>query len=324
MTRQLDIERDPFLTLLTDALRAGPGSPQWHDAVAQLKTANENVDEYRLLIEAREALESGKDFRSVRAGPGFTRKLMGGIEEQASQKRFPLGSLIAILSGVAVIVVIGVAAYLLYPRTPADDTPKAIDELASTYFPKELSSSTFDAGIGAMWRTIGGLPLETSPDGLEPGNAVVPVDDYIGGGIVANDPIQPSLPVAIQTALRIDHPSGALIPQVFVSNNPDFSADRATSSQELVWEIQGDAQKVVVAGQVTRQASINAKSPTHTVRVILKGDLAIVECDGHQLWSGHSKLDDKPRYIGVRFIRTGAKPTGDVRIQSVRVLTSNG
>ena len=61
---------DPFLTLLTDALRAGPGSPEWHQAVSQLKVSGENVDEYKLLIEAREALESGRDYRSVRAGAG--------------------------------------------------------------------------------------------------------------------------------------------------------------------------------------------------------------------------------------------------------------
>ena len=324
MTRQLDLERDPFLTLLTDALRAGPGSPQWHEAVAQLKTSNENVDEYRLLIEAREALESGKDYRSVRAGPGFTRKLMGGIENEVGRKKPQFGSLMAILAGVALIVVIGIAAWMLYPRTPADDTPKAIADLAATYFSNELSSSTFDAGIPAMWRTIGSLPLETSPDGLKAGDATVPENDYIGGGIVASEPVKAELPVAVQTTIRIDQPTAALIPQVFVSNDPDFSSDRAISSQELVWQIQGDVQKVVVAGQVTRQAGLHAKSPTHTVRLILKGDLAIVECDGKQLWSGHSKLDDKPRYVGVRFIRTGGKSTGTVGIQSIRVLTSNG
>jgi len=323
MTRQLDIERDPFLTLLTDALRAGPGSPQWHEAVAQLKTSNENVDEYKLLIEAREALESGKDYRSVRAGAGFTRKLMTGIDASITDKRAHLGTLIAILAGVGLIVVIAVVAYELYPRTPADDTPNAIADLATTYFPNELSSSTFDTGIPAMWRTIGSLPLETSAAGLKAGNALVPKDDYIGGGIVASDAIQPSLPVAIQTTLRIDRASPNLIPQVFVSNIPDFSADRAISAQELVWQIQGDQQKVVVGGQVTKQTRIDAK-PSHTVRLILKGDLAIVECDGHQLWSGHSKLDDKPRYVGVRFIRTGDKTAADVSIPSVRILTSNG
>src|SRR5215469_2297716 len=141
MSQHLDVERDPFLTLLTDALRAGPGSPEWHEAVAQLKTSNENVDEYKLLIDAREALESGKDYRSVRAGAGFTRKLMTGLEEQTLQKRPHLGTLIAILAGVVVVLVIAVVAYELYPRTPADDTPRAIAELASTYFPNELSSS---------------------------------------------------------------------------------------------------------------------------------------------------------------------------------------
>ena len=53
MPQPTEIEKDPFLVLLTDALRAGPGSPEWRDAVATLKTSDERVDEYRLLIEAR-------------------------------------------------------------------------------------------------------------------------------------------------------------------------------------------------------------------------------------------------------------------------------
>jgi hypothetical protein len=326
MTRQLDIERDPFLTLLTDALRAGPGSPQWHDAVAQLKTSNENVDEYKLLIEAREALESGKDYRSVRAGTGFTHKLMGQIEQDQPRpaKRLQLGTLIAILAGVVLMAIIGVAIYKFYPRTPVDDTQKAIADLASTYFPNELSFNTFDAGIPGNWRAIGSLPLETSADGLKAGSASVPQGDYVGGGIVTSDPIQPGQAVSIQTLILVNKAGEDLIPQVFVSNSSDFSPDRAISSRELVWQIQGGLQNVVVDGRVARQAGLNSKTNTHAVRFILKGDLAIVECDGRQLWVGHSQLADKPRYVGVRFLRTGQKTTGDVSVQSVRFLTSNG
>jgi len=37
MARAAEIESDPFFELLTDALRAGPGSPQWHQAVQRLR-----------------------------------------------------------------------------------------------------------------------------------------------------------------------------------------------------------------------------------------------------------------------------------------------
>ena len=78
---ETQFESDADLKLLTDALRAGPASPQWHEAVTQLRAGGVNgsdasADEYRLLVAARENLESGREYRSVRAGPGFTRKVM--------------------------------------------------------------------------------------------------------------------------------------------------------------------------------------------------------------------------------------------------------
>src|SRR5882724_6024836 len=112
MPSQIDTN-DPFLILLTDALRAGPGSPQWHQAVSQLKLAGENVDEYKLLIEARESLESGKDYRSVRAGPGFTRKLLNEIDQKPPTRvgRFNFATLIAAIAGLVLVVIIAVAVY---------------------------------------------------------------------------------------------------------------------------------------------------------------------------------------------------------------------
>ncbi|MBW3608058.1 MAG: hypothetical protein KY463_06835 [Actinobacteria bacterium] len=81
MARAGNIQTDPFFELLTDALRAGPGSPAWHNAVQKLRGAGaEGSDEYKLLCAARERLESGREFRSVRAGPDFTRRLFTELE----------------------------------------------------------------------------------------------------------------------------------------------------------------------------------------------------------------------------------------------------
>src|SRR5271163_3651417 len=75
------INTDPFLQLLTDALRAGPGSPEWHQAVARVKAGETGQDdEYALLVQARENLASGKEYRQVRAGAGFTRTMMANID----------------------------------------------------------------------------------------------------------------------------------------------------------------------------------------------------------------------------------------------------
>src|SRR5215218_9833460 len=101
---QANVDADPLFQLLTDALRAGPGSPEWHQAVAKLREGGaEHADEYRLLITAREHLESGKDYRSVRAGPGFTRKLLDNLDKEqagAGTKRrgVPTANLIATIS----------------------------------------------------------------------------------------------------------------------------------------------------------------------------------------------------------------------------------
>jgi len=314
---------DPFLTLLTDALRAGPGSPEWHQAVSQLKTAGENVDDYKLLIEAREALESGRDYRSVRAGPGFTRKLLTEIENKApvaNSRKLP--TLIAALAGLVILAIIGIAIYAFYPRTPVDDSSKAINELASTYFSKEISATSFETGIPEAWRTIGSLPLDANK-GLKPANGPVPTSgDYVGGGIVLNESIPGAQPIALQATLQIAKPSADLIPQVFVTNDATFSSDRATSSQELVWQAVEGTQKVVVDGKTQKQAQIGSSPNTHLIRILLKGDLAIVEVDGKQRWSGRNALGDKPRYLGVRFIRTGAK-TGDATFTNVRVLATD-
>src|SRR5262245_7265284 len=99
---ELDFESDQFLALLSDALRAGPGSPEWHDAVSRVRErSGEEVDEYQLLIRARQDLESGKEYRFVRAGPGFTSRLMQSIDQGGGAQRHhaPITTWIAFVSG---------------------------------------------------------------------------------------------------------------------------------------------------------------------------------------------------------------------------------
>jgi len=64
MAETLDFESDLQLVALTDALRAGPGSPEWRDAVARIRAqGGDQADEYLLLCTAREHLASGKSYR---------------------------------------------------------------------------------------------------------------------------------------------------------------------------------------------------------------------------------------------------------------------
>lgn len=325
MSQQLDIDNDPFLVLLTDALRAGPGSPQWHDAVAQLKTSAAPVDEYQLLIEARQALESGKDYRSVQAGPGFTRKLLSDIEQQTPSsvraRRLPLASLTALLAGAVFVIVAAVLVFELYPRTNPSPSPgvKGIEELASSYFPNTVLSSTFEMGIPTAWRTIGSLPLE-SRDGLRAAAVDVQPGSYVGGGIVSIDSFSADQPFSALVTIRIEKPQDTLIPQVFVTNSSDFSNDRAVSSGvELVWQLKGGQQQAVLGGDIKRQAALPAHTARFSVRLVVNHDLAVIECNGQRLWAGPNAFGDKPRYLGVRFLRTAGAPSGEVIVQSIRV-----
>lgn len=322
MPQPTEIEKDPFLVLLTDALRAGPGSPEWREAVAKLKLSAGETDEYRILIEAREALESGKDYRSVRAGPGFTRKLLNNIESEqpaSSRRPFPLTGFIAVLAAVVIAVVIGVAIYQLYPRGSAAPAPRGnVDELANTYLPTTIHSTSFDSGIPSGWRQIGNLPVQ-SDKGLSAAKTGVPDSGYMGGGAVILAPLAADQTFSVTANLQIRSTGEALIPQIFVANSPDFSLDRATAAQELVWELEGTEQKVVVGGRVEKQLKIAPKTQSLTVRLILNKDLAVVESDGTRIWSGPHALGDAPRYIGVRFIRTSGKSVADISFKEVHV-----
>ena len=87
---ELDFESSQ-LQLLTDALRAGPGTPEWRAALETLDSAG-GGDEYKLLYAARERLASGRRYREVRAGAGFTRKVFESIEEESTGTAKPLPS----------------------------------------------------------------------------------------------------------------------------------------------------------------------------------------------------------------------------------------
>lgn len=322
MPQQTDLEKDPFLVLLTDALRAGPGSPEWRDAVGKLKVSGEETDEYRILIEAREALESGKDYRSIRAGAGFTRKLLNNLEAERSEpsrRSLPLAGWIAVLAALVIAAVIGVAIYQLYPRGNQTSAPRVnVDELANTYLPTTVLSSSFESAIPSDWRQIGNLPVQADK-GLSAARTGVPENGYRGGGVVITTPLAADQTFSATVSLQIRATGEALIPQIFVANSPEFSLDRAIAAQELVWELEGNEQKVVVGGRVEKQLKLPPKTQTLTVRLILNKDLAVVESDGTRIWAGPHALGDPARYVGIRFIRTSGESVANINFKSVQV-----
>src|SRR5215218_3674787 len=139
----LDFESDQFLQLLTDALRAGPGSPEWHEAVEVLRTNGSGEhDEHRLLIAARENLEKGKEYRSVRAGPGFARKLNEALDSETTKpKHPPTTGVVALVSAGLILIAAAVVLYLLFPG----GAPTAsIEELSNTYFVDPILNASFN------------------------------------------------------------------------------------------------------------------------------------------------------------------------------------
>jgi hypothetical protein len=334
MTRAAHIESDPFFELLTDALRAGPGSPQWHQAVQKLRTdgaAVPGADEYRLLCDARENLESGREYRAVRPGPGFTRKLFTELEGQSiSAGGAPAANIIAVISALAILAVLGVVAYMLSRGGGArPQEPQA--DLAALYFPDDVASASFEDAIPAGWRTIGDLPLVTD-GGLRPAVMPMEIGDYVGGGVVTENSLPSEKPFAIEATVAVPAMAGDYIAEVFVSDSADFDERRATSPSEVVWLLEGASQKVMVGGRNEgRVEPVKASDKPMTVRIVVDGARALVEVKtadggaaggGTQLWSGaHGLAEGKPRYAGVRFIRGAGGSTDVASVRSVRVVT---
>jgi hypothetical protein len=306
---------------VTDALRAGPGSPQWHQAVTLLRESGTG-DEYALLYSAREHLESGREYREVRPGVGFTRKVMEGVEREAggSKRGLSTATLVAIGSSIVLVIVVGLIVYFSLPSRP--DARGELDKLGSTYFVNEVMSEKFTENIPEQWKVIGSLPPLASDKGLRLGASVEGAPK--GGGVVSAAGIPAEEPFALEVTLLTPAGGDDLVTQVFVSDRPDFSADRATSPHELVWSLQkGQGQVILPDGRVQGQrADLPASSEPQSVRFVIGQRVGTIEAGGKKIWEGeHELASDRPRFLGVRILRlgTGVLPSS-VRVQSIRVL----
>jgi hypothetical protein len=336
MSQELNFESDMLGRLLTDALRAGPGSPQWHEATQRL-TGNTSPEarEYRQILLARERLESGRNYRSVRAGPGFTRRLMSQLErEPAGGARrgwwIPPASLIAILSAMLVVGALAGIAYYLMPRaqTTASDAgaTSGVDKLASQYLVETATSATFDtAELPAGWKPVGALRMAFAR-GMRPapsaGTAAEPTTQTASGGIAWGQPFEPQSPFAIEVVIRAPRSGDELIPEVVVAEYDPSIADRASSNRELVWLLkEGRSSMVLPGGDVEAQSQrVRDLDKALTVRLTLDRTNIILEINGQRVWAGAHKLSsEKPRYAVLRFLKRGNDRAEPVFFQSVRI-----
>jgi hypothetical protein len=312
----IEVENDPFFQLLTDALRAGPASPAWREAVAKLRESGgeggEGSDEFRLLIEARQNLEVGKSYRQVRAGPEFTRKVLTGVDatrQSRGGRRVPIAGIVTLLAGV---VMIGVVVYVAHLIAGGPVSSGAVDELAGTYFSSTVASANFNGALPDDWRRIGGLQLATT-GGLRLPTGDKSSDDMLGGGIVLPQALPGDEPFEIRASIR-PGPSGAedQLAEMFVSTSSDFSADRATAPHELVWLIRGSTQQVVLDGKVVADKPLprpSGQTPL-VVRMLMNKDLAVVLLDQQRIWAGSHGLSGGARYVGVRILTTAPGVVG--------------
>lgn len=316
----LDIESDAFLKLLTEAMRAGPGSPEWRQAVETLRGKGASGEEYQLILTAREHLESGKGYRAVRPGPEFTRKVLEGIEKSSdagNSKGWNTTTIVASIGGLLLIGVVVVLLAMLW-KSP---TGQSSEDLAGLYFPVTKSLTTFDTFAPDGWRRIGPLPVIVR-SGLRAQNADGSAGEVMGGGVVANMPIAANETIAIEVTLDASNVSDDGIAQIFLTDQPEFSADRATTPHELIWLTQGPRVQVILpSGRVESSTQTLPKSASILVRLVLNRDRVLINSDGQALFDGGHLLDPtKPRYLGLRFLsKAGVQVTGPAFL-SVRFL----
>ncbi|HEY7116139.1 MAG TPA: hypothetical protein VH475_06120 [Tepidisphaeraceae bacterium] len=334
--QQTDLESEQFMTLLTDALRAGPGSPEWHQAIGILRAsgAAANADEYQLLVRAREDLESGRDYRAVKPGAGFSRKVLQGIEEEAGPRPrgLPSANLIAWLAGGVILAVAVVVAVILLRKTPEPANNGAIEQLKNTYFINPVAQLNFDnapTDIGPEWKLVGDVPLKVRPrDGLypattQPTTARTENPLYKSGVIVLAESIPPDQPRLLDVTFKAPRPTDAIIPEVFIAQGPPEEGPNG-SGRELVWQLKAGAARVALAdGRVPVQAEKidSRKNPMVNVKLRFNRDTVVVETEDRRIYEGPHKLSEaSPRYVGVRFRRKIADNSDGVWLNAISVM----
>lgn len=301
----LDFESDPMLVALTDALRAGPASPQWREAVNRLRAqGGSQADEYLLLCTAREHLASGRSYREIHARPGFSRQVMEALEHESAgnpSRTAPTPGVIALLSALLVVFVIASAGYFLYRSSGA--APASAADLSRIYFTETEFAARLNATL-LGWRMWGALPLRFEK-GLRPGDAPTGDGEFVGGALLWEQSVLPSKAMQFDVTLRLPAPDSKLVAQVFVTDDPSFSDARATSPHELAWTYRAGEGRIALPSGRLETATFKPGPKQHAVDVRIQFDaqFAAIETGRKPLWSGAHGLDpNKPRYLGIRFL----------------------
>ena len=325
--------------MLTDALRAGPGTPEWGRAVQQFK--NGQSAEFRALLKARQRLEAGKAYRALDSSPHLTEAVLACIAAEALPRprrvaqlfsHFAISSKSAVaLFSVAATLLVVVGGLYFESRYLQNDT----GERSPINFPNMhrgglLTStagfSSFDGVIPASWKPIGSLRVEAR-HGLRLAGGVKQIDQ--SGGIVWADPISPAKPFKIQARVRYQG-SAAVSPEIFLTDDGTFDDNRpADQNHEFAWTVLNDRPQVRLADRTLAAAGdsiLAGQSFTLAVDIKFDGPTATVETNmgGHcSHWTGLSQLaSGKPLYMGMRLVVHGAHKDDCVAVETVRLATA--
>lgn len=88
MPGELEGDEKLFETV-TEGLRAGPGTVAWEDAMRAVRSLGlaSGGEDLETLAQVRRHLQAGRSWREIRAGEGFTRKLMARLDEASAEGR---------------------------------------------------------------------------------------------------------------------------------------------------------------------------------------------------------------------------------------------
>jgi hypothetical protein len=320
---------DPLFELLTDALRGGPGSESWSAALARL-SASPDMDDYALLLTARQRLESGKSFGTVKAGAGLTDAVMAGVAAAAESERDamrigrPKARTIAALAAAAALVIFSFAAIVFEVMIYSSDSNEVRVQLPSRRSDRTAGFQNFDSIIPVGWHPIGMLSVKADR-GLRLASGEREIEQT--GGLLRMEPLPANRHFDVEANIR--YRGGASVaPQLFLTDNVEIRDDHVTDAgHEFVWTLLHDRPSVRLPDKTLQTDTAfleSGVSSTFGVKIKMNGASAAVEANfgNHKcsVWNGSHRLDaDKPWRLGVRFVVLGDKNDDSVALESIRV-----
>jgi hypothetical protein len=291
MTSTSPTEHDPFFQLLTEALRAGPGSAPWGEAVARLRDGGvDGADEYAVLLRAREDIQMGRDYRKVSAGPGFTRKVLEAVEREGTRRGVPTATIVAILSGLVILGVI-ITVIVIMSR---GGTYGPIDRLENVSMPVSIAA-------GAVPGNLSGFAVTEDKDAKRPGKS-----------LVTSQALDADRPAMLECEFVVPPTDGQQMIVLFVN-------DSSNTPTDVYWTYSKGRADVDLASNSPPSIALGTPGATLKASIRFDREVAIIEAGGRRLYAGPHHLTATPRHAGMQIIDPPSGSAKSVEIKSISV-----